>query len=201
MMAMSKQGDSPARPEPTAVRAVQLKVTLKHIQPPIWRRLVLSDHSSLGGLHSVIQDAMGWDNSHMHAFSIDQVEYAAPEIADDGGGLCDEDFFLHQVIQRSGQRFTYTYDFGDSWRHEILVEKIEPVDRQTPLPRCLNGARACPREDCGGVGGYAAMLEAKRHPTKERLSYWGDPSWVLGFDPEHFDLAAVNQLLQPVQKK
>jgi hypothetical protein len=198
---MSNKPDSTARSAPNAIQAVQLKVTLKYIRPPIWRRLVLSDHSSLGYLHSVIQEAMGWDNSHMHAFSIDQLEYAGPEVVDDCGGLCDEDFFLHQVIKRSGQRFTYKYDFGDGWVHEILVEKIEPADSQTALPRCLKGARACPREDCGGVPGYEAMLEAKRHPTKERLSYWGEPSWVLDFDPEHFDLAAINQLLQPVQKK
>ena len=200
MALMSKKGDAPARSAPGPIRAVQLKVTLKGIQPPIWRRLVVANNYSLGDLHWVIQIAMGWDNDHMHAFSIGKVAYACPETADYGGELCDEDFSLQQVIKRPGQRFTYEYDFGDGWRHEILVEKIEPADSQTLLPHCLKGARACPREDCGGVGGYEAMLEAKLHPTEERLSYWGDPSWVLEFDPEHFDLAAVNKRLLPVQK-
>lgn len=197
---MSKKGEARARAVPGATRAVQLKVTLKYIRPPIWRRLVLPDNGSLGDLHWVIQKAMGWDNDHMHAFYIGKVEYAGPETAEDCGVLCDEDFSLHQVITRQGQRFTYEYDFGDGWMHEILVEKIEPVGSPIALPRCLAGARACPREDCGGVSGYEAMLEAKRHPTKERLSYWGEPSWVLEFEPEHFDLAAVNQRLQPAQQ-
>jgi hypothetical protein len=196
MTLMRKKGDSPAGP----IRAVQLKVTLKGIRPPIWRRLVLADSCSLEELHWVIQKTVGWDNDHMHAFYINKIEYAHYETARECGVFCDEDFSLHQVIKRRGQRFTYEYDFGDGWVHEILVEKIEPVDRQTLLPRCLKGARACPREDCGGVGGYEAMLEAKRHPTKESLSYWGEPSWVLDFDPERFDLAAVNERLHPVQK-
>ena len=198
---MSNKPDSTARSAPNVIQAVQLKVTLQYIRPPIWRRIVVANNVSLGYLHWVIQKTMGWDNDHMHAFYFGQIEYAGPETADDCGVLCDEDFSLHQVIKRRGQRFTYEYDFGDGWRHEILVEKIESADSQTSLPRCLKGARACPREDCGGVPGYAAMLEAKRHPTEERLSYWGDPSWVLDFDPEHFDLPAINQLLQPVQKK
>jgi hypothetical protein len=189
-----------ARLAPRAIQAVQLKITLKYIQPPIWRRIVVSDHTSLGDLHWVIQKVMGWDDDHMHAFYINDIEYAGPETAEDCGGLCDYDFCLHQVIKRPGQKFTYEYDFGDRWMHAILVEKIEPAADSMILPRCVRGARACPREDCGGVGGYESMLEVKRNPTKERLSYWGEPSWVLEFEPESFDLEAVNRRIQPSQQ-
>lgn len=197
---MSKKGDSKTRSAPSAIRAVQLKVTLKYIRPPIWRRLVLADSCSVNDLHWAIQTTMGWDGDHMHAFYINKVEYAHYETARECGVFCDEDFSLHQVIDRRGQRFTYEYDFGDGWMHEILVEKIDPVQGPPPSPRCLAGARACPREDCGGVGGYEAMLEVKANPTKERLEYWGEPSWVLDYDPESFDLDEVNRRLQPVQK-
>jgi hypothetical protein len=199
MTGMTKKSVSKVRSTLSPIRTVQLKVTLKYIRPPIWRRLVLADNASLRDLHWVIQKAMGWDNDHMHAFYIDKIEYAGPETAEHCGVLCDEDFCLHQVIKRRGQRFTYEYDFGDCWRHEILVEKIVPSEGETHLPSCLDGARACPREDCGGVGGYEAMLEAKRNPSKERLAYWGEPEWVLQFDPERFDLQTANQRLHPAK--
>ena len=196
MAAMSKKGDPKARSAPRALRAVQLKVTLKYIQPPIWRRLVLTDSCSLEALHRAIQKAMGWDDDHMHAFYINKVEYAHYETARECGVLCDEDFFLHQVLKRRGQRFTYEYDFGDRWMHDILVEKIDPIQGPPPSPRCLDGSRASPREDCGGVAGYHAMLEVKNNPSlKHRLGDWGEPQWVLDYDPECFDLDQVNRRL------
>lgn len=178
------------------LQRLQLKVTLKYIKPPIWRRLALGNDLTLNALHRTIQKAMGWDDDHMHAFHIGGVEYARYETAQECGVFCDENFFLHQVIERRGQRFTYEYDFGDGWMHDILVEKIEPCLGLPPPPRCLAGARACPREDCGGVPGYQSMLAVKNNPAlKHRLGDWGDPSWVLDYDPERFDLEEINRRL------
>jgi hypothetical protein len=192
-----KNRDSRAASAPP--KTLQLKVTLRHVQPPIWRRLAVGNDLTLDDLHLLIQKTMGWDNDHMHAFYIGGVEYAHDETARSCGVLCDEDFPLHQVIKRRGQRFTYEYDFGDRWMHDILVEKTEPCQGEPPPPRCLDGARACPRENSGGVYGYQLMLEVKSNPSlKHRLADWGDPSWVLNYNPEHFDLDAVNRRPIPV---
>ncbi len=102
---------------------------------------------------------------------------------------------LSEVAPGVGTRFTYEYDFGDNWRHEVLVEKVVPVDRNGEYPICLAGARACPPEDCGGTSGYEELLEAVRdsqHPEHARMLTW------LGgyFDSEAFDLAGVNRGLR-----
>jgi len=181
---------------PIATKSIQLKVTLKYIQPPIWRRLVVTDNCLLYDLHWILQAAMGWDNSHLHAFRIGAVEYVGPESTEaDPEAICDEDVLLSQVIERPKQKFTYLYDFGDGWNHEILIEKIEPLAGSPPKIQCLAGARACPPEDCGGPPGYQSFLAAKRDPNPKNLECWGEPDWVLQFDPERFDLTQVNQRL------
>jgi Plasmid pRiA4b ORF-3-like protein len=105
---------------------------------------------------------------------------------------------LSQVITGEKFKFLYTYDMGDSWEHEVLVEKVLPADSQVRYPVCLTGKRACPPENCGGVGGYALFLEAIQdpgHPDYEALL-----EWVGGeFDPEAFDVDAVNRMLRHVR--
>jgi len=181
---------------PRAENAVQLKVTLKYIKPPIWRRLLLPDNYTLGDLHGAIQIAMGWGNYHLHAFRIGGIEYTSEEANLDELEMEDEDtVLLKTVTKRPKQKFTYEYDFGDSWQHEIVVEKIPPLDPQGKYPVCVAGARACPPEDCGSVPGYYGILEAIGDPDnpehKELLEWLGG-----SYDPEHFDLDAVNRRLR-----
>ena len=99
---------------------------------------------SLDQLHLTIQKIMGRDNSHMHAFYVSGVEYAGDETARECDVHCDEKFYLHQLVKRSGQRFIYEYDFGDRWMHDIVVEKTNPCPGEPPPARCLAGTRACP---------------------------------------------------------
>lgn len=180
---------------PPAQQALQLKVTLRGIRPPIWRRVVVPDNFTLGHLHTVLQVVMGWDDSHMHAFRFGEVEYTSQEACEMGDMDMEneETVFLQRVVTRSKQKFLYEYDFGDSWMHEIVVEKLLPIDLQAKYPVCLAGARACPPEDCGSFPGYWALLEALKAPKKtaeqkELLEWLG-----AGFDPERFDLKAVNR--------
>jgi hypothetical protein len=171
----------------------QLKITLKDVQPAVWRRVQLLD-CSLADLHGGIQTAMGWDGDHLHEFEIARERYGEPD--PDGMTECRDEAKtkLSQIVARGTKKFTYTYDFGDNWEHTIQVEKTLPPEPGVHYPRCIAGERACPPEDCGGARGYEDFQEAIRnpnHPEHEEVS-----DWIGGeFDPEKFDMAAVNKRL------
>lgn len=173
----------------------QLKVTLKGARPPIWRRLLIASTDNLEDAHIALQIAMGWTNSHLHEFVCGHDHYGVPD-EDFPSNLHDEmDYRLDRVLIKEKDKMNYMYDFGDGWEHEVVLEKILPFDPGAVLPVCLKGRRACPPEDIGGIHGYRAFLETisdPSHPEHEDMLEWigGD------FDPEHFDLAETNDLLQ-----
>ncbi len=179
--------------------AYRLRIALKDIKPPIWRRIRVPGDFNLADLHYVLQTVMGWDNYHLHEFQIGDIRYSDPEF-EEYGELCTEDegdYALDEVIQRENMKFRYVYDFGDGWQHEITVEKIIPADELDPedlsKPVCLKGKRACPPEDCGGVWGYTRLLTVlndPEDPEHEELKEWAGP-----FDPEAFDLIKINREL------
>src|SRR5437016_5684388 len=121
---MPKKKAARATSVPPAQYELQLKITLKYIRPPIWRRVVVPDNLTLGALHFVIQITMGWTNSHLHAFQIGLLEYGMPGEDEDGepSAADDNSVLLRHAIARQGLKFTYEYDFGDGWLHEIRVE-------------------------------------------------------------------------------
>ena len=173
----------------------QLKVTLRNSKPPIWRRIQVTSDTRLSVLHRVLQAVMGWEDAHLHQFMAHGMYYGTPH-PDLGFEVKNEQqVSLQQVVSRVKDKLIYEYDFGDSWEHELLVEKILPLEAGQPYPVCLTGKRACPPEDCGGIWGYASLLEAIRdpeHPEHEEMV-----DWVGGaFDPEAFDLDEVNSALQ-----
>ena len=193
-MASRKQ----SKPQPI----YQLKITLKDIRPPIWRRVQIRSDATLAQLHWVIQFSMGWTNSHLHSFNIGGIEYGIPmpEFDIDGMEVCDERTVkLNKVIPQEKFKFSYLYDFGDSWEHEILVEKVLEFDPTFDYPNCITGKRACPPEDCGGVWGYQnflAVIQDANHPEHEEML-----EWVGGFfDPEDPDLEDVNPQLKMIPK-
>ncbi len=176
----------------------QLKITLADLVPPVWRRVHVSNQMTLGDLHVVIQLAMGWSNSHMHQFKVGKTYYgsAYPDDFDGTTETKDENkITVGEVLAKPKAKITYEYDFGDSWEHEIVLEKVLPPEQGVKYPLCLDGKRACPPEDCGGAWGYANMLEVMddpEHPEYEEMSEW------LGeeFDPEAFSVEAVNKVLR-----
>jgi hypothetical protein len=176
----------------------QFKVTLKESDPPIWRRIQVPD-STLGELHEVLQVVMGWEDSHLHQFIV-RGEYYGPLDAEDAHWDMEKDdeeeMSLSKIVKMGRKtRFTYKYDFGDSWQHEIVLEKTLEPEPKVQYPRCVEGERACPPEDCGGVWGYAEFLEAIADPNHE--SHEDMLEWIGGeFDPEKFDLDAVNRELR-----
>jgi hypothetical protein len=175
----------------------QIKVTLDDTHPPIWRRILVPGNTTLLKLHDILQIVMGWEDYHLHMFTIDESNYGDP--ADDEWGdlgtLDEVAYKLNRIIHREGQRFKYEYDFGDSWDHTLLVEKILPPEEGTRYPLCLKGKRACPPEDVGGVWGYKNFLDAIRDPDhNEHEEYL---AWVGGkFDPDTFDLEEINAQLR-----
>lgn len=178
----------------------QLKITLRDIRPPIWRRVQVRGDATLGHLHWVIQFAMGWTNSHLHSFSIQGVEYSMlmPDVGLDDLDMHDEQpVKMSKVITGEKFKFFYTYDFGDSWEHEVLVEKVLTAEADTAYPSCIKAKRACPPEDCGGSWGYQEFLEAIKdadHPEHESMLEWVGGS----FDPEDAELDTINALLKTI---
>ena len=189
-----------ARKQSKAQSIYQLKITLKDCRPPIWRRVQVSGDTTLAQLHWVIQTSMGWTDSHLHSFTIRGAEFGVPmpEFDFDEMELRDErPVKLSKVISGEKFKFSYLYDFGDSWEHEILVEKVLTADPDTDYPICIKGKRACPPEDCGGVWGYQEFLDAiqnPKHPEHRRMLEWAGGS----FDPEDAELDEVNYQLKQI---
>jgi len=175
----------------------QIKATLNGSKPPIWRRLQVPGDITLNKLHRIIQVAMGWSDYHLHQFIIDEEYYGEPH-PDYGSEMKDEKKVKLFHVASQGDKFAYEYDFGDSWWHVILVEKILRPEPGIDYPRLLKGKRACPPEDVGGVWGYEEFLEAIRDPChrehREMLE------WVGGeFDPEELDKGEINQALRKIR--
>lgn len=172
----------------------QLKVTLQGSKPPIWRRLLVPSSITLSKLHDVLQIAMGWTDSHLHQFIAAGHFYGQPDPEFDVEVIDERTIRLDQLLKKPKDSITYEYDFGDSWEHKIALEKVLPFDPETTLPTCIEGTRACPPEDVGGIGGYAEFLQAigdSSHPEHEQYVEWLGEA----FDPEYFDVNTINELL------
>lgn len=180
----------------TSPAIYQLYVVLLGSEPPIWRRVQVPGNASLDWLHAVLQVAVGWTNSHLHQFCVGDDCYSNTshhfaEFEGDPEILEAREFTLEQIAPSENDVFGYEYDFGDSWDHAITVEKILPPDgRKTAF--CLDGARACPPEDCGGIWGYAELLKTlknRKHPEHKSMKEWiGDPFDAEAFDPQKINL-------------
>jgi len=159
---------------------------------------LVQDSMTLSDLSTVIRIVMGWDGGHLHEFNIGDQRYGDPSNAE---GVTDENRKKLSGLVKSGvTHFAYSYDFGDDWEHDILIEKVLPANAPNAWPACVAGKRHCPPEDCGGPGGYADLLEIladPNHPDHEDQSDWlGDD-----FDPEAFSVAAADARLATVFRR
>ena len=191
-----------APPEPKKDVVLQLKITLAHSKPPIWRRIQIKN-CTLDQLHMYIQEAFGWYNCHLHSFKVEGVDYGDP-------GFLDEDFddyhvvdsrktLLSEILPADGSKmqFKYEYDFGDGWTHKINFEGFKPIDKKQAYPRCTAGKLACPPEDCGGIWGYYELLEAlddPDHPQHDDMTEWSGP-----IDPDAFDAEEATRAMKRAQ--
>lgn len=188
-----------------------LHIQLASIEPPIWRSVVVPGAISLHTLHKMLQVVMGWENTHLYVFHLHvyskPVTYGLPDPDGDLPGIRIKDSRrtkLDATVWAEWLKMTYEYDLGDSWMHEITIERIEHLaDDETQTvyeedlwftPRCLAGSRACPPEDAGGPGGYAQFLEAwhdPEHPEHVHMRQWVGES----YDPEVFSVQQANSAL------
>jgi hypothetical protein len=185
---------------PLADTVYQFKITLQESLPPIWRRIQVQD-CTLDKLHEHIQTAMGWTNSHLHHFKLGEQLYGDPELMQENFEEMEYNDStttkITNILPKTGKRFRfqYEYDFGDSWYHEVLFEGIVRAEPKVKYPHCLEGARACPPEDCGGIWGYSDFVEAIQNPDNERHEELLE--WVGGrFDPEAFDPAKATKAMR-----
>jgi hypothetical protein len=184
-------------------KVFQLKITLVDSKPSIWRRVLVTDNLTLYQLHQVIQISMGWTNSHLHLFDVDGQLYSLPEFElDDWNEPVGNErrVRLSALNWKPKKKLRYDYDFGDSWRHEVVLEKLLPIKPEIRYPKCIDGACACPPEDVGGLPGYDYFLEAISDPVNEEhesMLMWAGGS----FNPEFFSIDEVNARLWKTFRK
>jgi len=175
----------------------QLKVTLRDIDPPIWRRIQVWEDTTLDQLHHILQIVIGWEDSHLHEFMIGRRLYSMPDADDDlyERKVIDERRqSLLNVLPRVGTAFQYLYDFGDSWHHDILWEAILLPDSAQQYPCCITGERRGPPEDVGGSAGFEDYLNALADDKHEEYESW--LRWRGPFDPDAFSLIDINRQLR-----
>jgi hypothetical protein len=182
----------------------QLKVTLLDTDPPIWRRLLVPADLTLEQLHDVLQLAMGWEDCHMHDFRVGRQRFGQPDPMEGAFGgprtASERTACLSDVLARVGSKAIYTYDFGDSWEHQIVLEKRLAAEAGRAYPACVAGERHGPPEDCGGIPGFYNLLDAIADPEHEQHEDLLD--WLGGdFNPEVFSIDDVNRRLAPLQRR
>ncbi|MDB5794349.1 MAG: plasmid pRiA4b ORF-3-like family protein [Noviherbaspirillum sp.] len=186
----------------TQHKVIPLHITIDGIDPPIWRKVALDGDMTLRTLHHVIQAAFGWADAHLHEFVVEEQTYSMLDndnvldmIEDPDQIPLDDRKAKLQRLVYPGQTFTYLYDFGDNWTHLIKVEKIETRMQKMGAAYIIDGGRAGPPEDVGGVHGYEDFLNAikNRRRSQEARDYL---QWVDGeFEPEAFDRRIANNAL------
>ncbi|MCU0867907.1 MAG: plasmid pRiA4b ORF-3 family protein [Planctomycetes bacterium] len=174
----------------------QIKVSLRNVRPPIWRRLQVPADILLPKLHAILQAAMGWHDCHLHLFRVGEECYAPPGDWEPVGEDSRE-VALADLAAGEGARLVYEYDFGDGWTHDLVVEAVLP--QPCTVPRCVAGRRRCPPEDSGGPFGYGEFVVAigdRAHERHAELSEWlGE-----GFDPAEFDVVAADAAVRRAAK-
>jgi hypothetical protein len=189
---------------------VAMRVELLGISPLIWRRIVVSNQSTLASLHKYLQWVFGWQDTHAHEFRVGRrcigPKWWLAEIKGDQPDISLEDekrVSVASIVHEVGNResFEYLYDMGDDWRHRIVLEEVPAAwsKREAPLPICTAGENACPPEDVGGPNGYEHFLEcisdAKNTEHEDMLR------WIGGvFDPKGFDLNRLNRDWPPSRR-
>lgn len=169
----------------------RVRITLGYTDnPPVWREVLIPASYTLERVHRVIQQAMGWEESHLHVFRIGGREYGVLDLYSEFDVLDERKVRLGDLVKRRG-KIEYEYDLGDGWEHELAVEAAGAADATATYPACIAGEGACPPEDSGGPGGFADLKELLAGPPSAERDEMRE--WVgADYDPARFDLAGAN---------
>jgi hypothetical protein len=167
-----------------ALTVYRMKATLLGTDPPVWRHVQVDGEFTLGAFHCFLQDVFGWEDMHLHQFVLNGECYMDRlQSRQSPGEIWDEDIAMCFLNLKKGQRIVYEYDFGDGWKHELVIDDIIRITAKDEYPMVLDGEGACPPEDCGGIPGYSSLIEAykdKKHPrykeARELLGTKFDPA-------------------------
>jgi hypothetical protein len=170
------------------IQLYQIKIKIKGIYPPVWRRILVPSIMALSDFHRTIQIAMGWENVHQYRFILGRMNSSAFSQGYIKHTRSKDPKTIQELFRKVNDVLTYEYDFNDEWEHEIKLEKILPLERWLPVPFCMAGKRACPPENCGGVKGYYYLT--KDYEYLDMATRLGHP-----FKPEEFNLRNTNENL------
>lgn len=181
----------------------QIRISLKDSPLPIWRRLLVQSDLTLDVVHEVFQIAMGWWDTHLYDFQVAGRHFGDLSTSDGDDEVEDSgEFSLQDVLKKVGDKLQYDYDFGDSWSHEVILEKILQSGKYDDgsWAKCLHGKRAGPPEDCGGIHGFTELIAAAEdplHPQRKELLDWVG----CDYNPDAFDARTVNLRLILLQQE
>ena len=176
---------------------LQVRVELADVfDPQVWRRVLIPSAYPLDRVHTVIQAAMGWEDSHLHLFRLGDESYAAADPDGEMGCLDETKYRIGDLVSEA-DRIDYEYDFGDGWEHALVVEAREVAQDGGVYPACVAGEGACPPEDCGGSPGFAefkSALAGPPGPERDALLQWAGGD----YDPGRFNLSEVNAAVSAI---
>ncbi len=175
---------------------LQLHISINHIRPEIWRRVVIHDKTTLYELHHIIQIAFGWQNYHLYFFESGNLTFGDQRLWENENPAMLEvkDWPAGKLFKEEGDHVHYEYDMGDSWGHTVILEKIIQPDQEMtgPVPVCTGGARNAPPEDVGSIPGYHQLIEAMKKPRSREFREYKEWQGKV-YDPEECDIFRINE--------
>ncbi len=171
---------------------LKLRIAIPDIEPEIWREIVVENDITFKKLHEIIQLSFGWTNSHLYNFDVNGILFSMPDKEFENNDLDVKNKITEFLIEK-GQKAHYTYDFGDYWEHEIKIVDVLKKEKGIRYPKCLDGRRNGPPEDCGGIPGYEDVIDALTN--KDKSEYEDLLEWLGDYDPEKFDIDKINKAI------
>lgn len=183
---------------------IQLRVSIQHSDPLIFRTVLVKKATTFFELHHIIQIVMGWQNYHLFEFNLDGYRVGIIEESEKGNGYGSDQVLdasavkIADILSGDKETFKYNYDFGDCWMHEISLERMLEKEPKVIYPLCIEGQYSCPPEDCGGISGFYHILDIiqnKEHPEYKETRQWVGKK----YDPDNFDRNKVNRKLRQLR--
>ncbi len=171
---------------------LKLRIKIPDIEPEIWREILIENDITFKKLHEIIQLSFGWTNSHLYNFDVNGILFSMPDKEFENNDLDVKNKITEFLIEK-GQKALYTYDFGDNWEHEIEIVDVLKKEKGIRYPKCLDGRRNGPPEDCGGIPGYEDVIDALT--SKDKSEYEDLLEWLGNYDPEKFDIDKINNAI------